>query len=262
MGVFARHHPFTRSKIMVFKGPLEPPPVSEADIQAYTDGSIAGERAASVRRYLAARPAEWRRILFYRRLNAQIRRSFAGGGIAAHGERGPVAHPVVRRGGLRLAVMAFALAVMLAVAAAAWLAAAAPAPQVLNDAAVMVLMEAANAPPGGQAGNTGNAVDGPFNLKVVGLHLVASGTLDLGPFASAQRYVYENGDGKKIVLLGARAGLAKDQPQWSAHRIGALRLIGWTAHGMRWVLAGDAQTHGLMRAADVATMSPAGGGRG
>ncbi|CAG9253206.1 hypothetical protein PUN4_20010 [Paraburkholderia unamae] len=34
----------------------------------------------------------------------------------------------------------------------------------------------------------------------------------------------------------------------------------WREHGTRWVLAGNAQTHGLMRAADLATMPSRDGG--
>jgi anti-sigma factor RsiW len=240
---------------MIFKGPMEVSPVSEADIQAYTDGSIAGERAAQVRRYLAARPAEWRRVLFYRRLNAQIRHSFPQPAYAA-APRGR------SRGWLRLWRLwsvwaAFALGAMLVGAAAGGLALAGPSRQVLNDAAVMAVMEAASA---GTEAPSANAVE-PFDLKAAGLRLVSASTLDLGPFASANRYVYENAEGKRLVLLGARAWLAKDEPQWSARRVGRLRLIGWTAHGTRWVLAGSAETRGLMRAADIATMLPAGSRR-
>ncbi|MFP4904563.1 hypothetical protein ACLFKT_36695, partial [Paraburkholderia sp. BR14261] len=61
---------------MKFRGPLDEPPVSEADIQAYSDGTLAGAQAAHVRRYLAGKPGEWHRILFYRRLNAQIRDAY------------------------------------------------------------------------------------------------------------------------------------------------------------------------------------------
>ncbi|WP_322013378.1 transcriptional regulator [Paraburkholderia sp. J12] len=232
------------------------PPVSEADIQAYTDGSIAAERAAQVRRYLAARPAEWRRVLFYRRLNAQIRYSFPQ---PVH-TPADTAVPPSRIGRLlRLwpVLAAFALAALLAAAAAGWLALAEPSQQVLNDAAVMAVMEAENAGTGGQNASMAE----PFDLKAASLRLVSASTLELGPFASASRYVYENAEGKRLVLLGTRAWLAKDEPQWSARRVGRLRLIGWTAHGTRWVLAGSAETRGLMRAADIATMLPAGGRR-
>ncbi|WP_156966986.1 anti-sigma factor [Paraburkholderia ferrariae] len=233
--------------------------MSEADIQAYTDGSIAGERAAQVRRYLAARPAEWRRVLFYRRLNAQIRHSFPQPAYAAAGTAVPRGRTgaLLRLWRLWPVWAAFALGAALAGAAAGGLALAEPSRQVLDDAAVMAVMEAASA---GTEAPSANVAE-PFDLKAAGLRLVSASTLDLGPFASANRYVYENAEGKRLVLLGARAWLAKDEPQWSARRVGRLRLIGWTAHGMRWVLAGSAETRGLMRAADIATMLPAGSRR-
>jgi hypothetical protein len=48
--------------------------------------------------------------------------------------------------------------------------------------------------------------------------------------------------------------LAPSQPLWAARRIGEIRLLTWTAQRQRFVVAGDARTHGLMRAADVMTM--------
>jgi hypothetical protein len=97
----------------------------------------------------------------------------------------------------------------------------------------------------------------PFDLTAVGLRFVASGTIELGPFARAQRWTYVNADGQPVVLLAARAWFERDAPQWSARRVGDLRLIGWIGHGERWVLAGNARTHGLMRAADAATLQMA-----
>ncbi|MFD1561232.1 anti-sigma factor family protein [Paraburkholderia silviterrae] len=248
-------------------------PVSEGDIHAYTDGSLAHDRIARVRRYLAARPGEWHRILFYRRLNAQLRHSF---GEAEHDPealsetRRPA--PARRRraapGGVaRPRAAALALACLLAGAALAWLAVSEPSAQVLNDAAVMALMETGNGPdaaasaqdsPGAPLADSlvpvpPASVPAPFDLAPAGLRLVASGTVELGLFARAGRWVYENGEGKPVVLLASRAWFAHAEPQWSARRVGNLRLLGWTGHGERWVLAGDAQTRGLMRAADLAS---------
>ena len=241
---------------MILKLPLEHPSVSEADIQAYTDGSTAGERATRVRRYLAMQPGEWRRILFYRGLNAQIRHAFAHSGCD------PEPAAAVRRGKWRHVPLALLSAITLTVAAAGWLATSEPTPQMLNAAALMALMEANNLTAGEPTTNTNTSTTGgapaPFDLRLAGLHLVAHGTADLGPFAFARRYVYENAQAQKIVLLGARAWFAKDEQQWSARRLGAVRLIGWTAHGTRWVLAGNARTRELMRAADVATMTATG----
>jgi hypothetical protein len=54
--------------------------------------------------------------------------------------------------------------------------------------------------------------------------------------------------------MSSLALLAPAQPQWSARRIGAVRLLTWTARRQRFVVAGEARTHGLMRAADAMTM--------
>ena len=256
---------------MIFKGPLEGshegPPVSEADLQAYTDGSIAAERATFVRQYLATRPGEWRRILFYRHLNAQIRRAFVPLVPLvplvpfARADAAPAAVPglaaAVRRGGWRRASLAFASAVLLAGAAAGWLAASEPTQQVLDAAAIMALMQASSGAGEEPLASPAGIDAAPFEFQAAGLRLVAVGVPDLGPLALARRYVYETAQGQKIVLLGARAWFANSQPMWSAQRFGALRLIGWTARGTRWELAGRADTRELMRAADVATMAGA-----
>lgn len=269
---------------MVSQRPHGERQVSEGDIQAYTDGSLANERAARVRRYLAARPGEWHRILFYRRLNAQLRHSFSEAGPehepdAAPAARRPVSPPPRRRlakpsGAGRPRGAALALTCLLAGAALAWLAVSEPSAQVLNDAAVMALMEAGS---GAQAAPSAPDVPespgapladslvptppasapAPFDLAPAGLRFVASGTVELGPFARARRWVYENGDGRPVVLLASRAWFARAEPQWRARRVGDLRLLGWTGHGERWVLAGNAQTRGLMRAADLATQEQA-----
>ncbi|POR45607.1 anti-sigma factor RsiW [Paraburkholderia eburnea] len=250
---------------MVPQGPLDERPVSEADIQAYTDGSLPGERAARVRRYLALRPGEWHRILFYRRLNAQMRRAF---GAVAPAAGAPVFAPMpprLMRGSraLRRGFTALVAAFALAAAALAWLAVSEPGVQALNNAAVMALLEAgsgshpipntSDALADTLAPGTRAAGPAPFDLDAAGLRFVASGTIELGPFARAKRWTYVNAEGQPVVLLASRAWFERDAPQWSARRVGDLRLIGWIGHGTRWVLAGNARTHGLMRAADAAT---------
>jgi hypothetical protein len=162
------------------------------------------------------------------------------------------------RGAAPRAFRAAVLAILLAVASAAWLALSEPTQQVVNDAALTALMEAANGVAEGENMSTATVAPEPFDMKASGLRLVGGGTLRLGPFANARRYVYENADGKRLVLLGARAWFSKGEPQWGARRIGAMRLLEWTTNGTRWVLAGDAGTRGLMRAADAATL-PANG---
>ncbi|MDR3099482.1 MAG: transcriptional regulator [Paraburkholderia sp.] len=261
--------------------------MSEGDIHAYTDGSLAGEQVARVRRYLAARPGEWHRILFYRRLNAELRQSFGeadadadadADAVSADRKPMPARRHVTGPGGAgRRRSAALALACMLAGAALAWLAVSEPSTQVLDDAAAMAFMEAngasagaasralsASPAPDSSAAPLADAlaptvpavpasVPVPFDLAPAGLRLVASGVVELGPLARARRWVYENSEGKPVVLLASRAWFARPEPQWSARRAGNLRLLGWTRHGERWVLAGDARTRGLMRAADLAT---------
>ncbi|MEM5331295.1 hypothetical protein VSR34_32660 [Paraburkholderia sp. JHI2823] len=237
---------------MKFRGPLHQPPVSEADIQAYSDGTLAGARAAHVRRYLAGRPGEWHRILFYRRLNAQIRDAFPEHADQAARAAQPRTAPARRARVLRYAI-AFAAALALAGVALAWVAVSEPSQQMLNNAAVMALMEAENARP--EALPEG-AARPPFDFRPAGMRFLGGGEVRVGPFSSAQRYLYESSDGQRVVLLAGRAWLASDAPQWSAHRAGPLRLLMWRARGTRWVLAGDARTRGLMRAADLATLAP------
>src|SRR5258708_32973868 len=47
-------------------------PLSEADVQAYADGTLTPERAAFLQDYLGKDPAEARRVAVYGRLNAQM----------------------------------------------------------------------------------------------------------------------------------------------------------------------------------------------
>jgi hypothetical protein len=53
--------------------------------------------------------------------------------------------------------------------------------------------------------------------------------------------------------MSTLALLAPAQPQWSARRIGEIRLLTWTSQRQRFVVAGNARTHSLMRAADALT---------
>jgi anti-sigma factor RsiW len=95
-----------------------------------------------------------------------------------------------------------------------------------------------------------NAVD----LAPLGLKLVATKTRHPNALASIDVLDYRNADGEAVVLLSARAPFATDQPHWAAQRIGEVRLLSWTVKGRRYVLAGKAKTHGLMRAADALTI--------
>jgi hypothetical protein len=95
----------------------------------------------------------------------------------------------------------------------------------------------------------------PFSTEFaqLGWRLVSTKTLRLGLIADGQEFDYRNAQGQPVVLLTTRAPLVIDQPRWMGHRVGELRLLTWTDHGTRYVLAGRADTRGLMLAADAAT---------
>jgi hypothetical protein len=230
-------------------------PLSEADIQAYADGTLTPERAAFLRDYLGNDPAEARRVAFYGRLNAQIQQAFQTTDEPVPGrvkgwrrvlERintGKRTRKVVNT----LAALALTLAV-----ASGWLAATQVSAQALNNAAVMALAESA----AGQfsAASPTRADPSAPNLSAIGLRLVDQKVVALGPLQRVSEFIYLNGDNQPVVLLSALALFAPAQAQWSARRIGEIRLLLWTAQRQRFVVAGDARTHGLMRAADAMTM--------
>jgi hypothetical protein len=230
-------------------------PLSEADIQAYADGTLTPERAAFLQEYLGKDPAEARRVAFYGRLNAQMQQAFQTtdepASSHAKGRRGALDRlKAARRPGK--VVNGLAALVLTLAAASGWFAAAQVSRQALDNAAVMALAEAAAAPYSA-ASPTRTDVSAP-NLAAIGLRLVDQRVLSLGPFQRASEFIYLNGDNRPIVLISTLALLASPQPQWAARRIGEIRLLTWTAQQQRFVVAGDARTHGLMRAADVMTM--------
>jgi anti-sigma factor RsiW len=190
------------------------------------------------------------------------------------------------------ALLALILSVVLALlAASGWMAASHVSEEALNNAAVMALAQATDGHLGAAAGSPhgvnagvsagGNAAaagtmapattasgaaagvvapaplvaapDAP-NLAPVDMHLVSCQTLKLGPLARATEYVYLNAQNQPVVLLVARSRSVSAQTQWSAQRVGTLRLLIWGAHHQRYVLAGAADARGLMRAADFMTM--------
>ncbi|TKC86295.1 transcriptional regulator [Trinickia terrae] len=248
--------------------PPAPRPLSEQDIHAYADGLLAPDRALHLRDYLEDRPGEARRVAFYGRLNARIKDVFGQndeiGGLPAE----PSMPRQPRRAALRrklagigdLAAVrmlrAFALALL---ATSGWIAAIQVSPQALNNAAVMALASTSGTQPSAAPSLFAPPLLAPAggpsapDLSAAGLHFAANKLVQLGPFSRAEEFVYINADGKTVVLLTAFAPAARDVPQWIAHRAGPYRLLTWTAHHERHVLAGAAATHGLMRAADVLT---------
>ncbi|WP_027801738.1 anti-sigma factor family protein [Paraburkholderia dilworthii] len=233
-------------------------PLSEADIQAYADGTLSPARTAFLRDYLGRDPAEARRVAFYGTLNEQIQRSFQTADEpaprASSGRRNSdnrlgktAARPRWYKPFRALAALAIAC-----IAVSGWLAATQVTQQALNNAAVMVLAETAAAP--FPAASPSRMAPSAPNLEAIGLRLVDQRVLSLGLLQRATEFVYLNGDNQPVVVLSTLALLAPAQPQWSARRIGDVRLLTWTAQRQRFVVAGNARTHGLMRAADVMTM--------
>jgi anti-sigma factor RsiW len=257
---------------MIIMNPIDPrhdPPLSETDIQAYADGFLEPERAAHLRQYLGKRPGEARRVAFYGKLNRQIQDAFlptdeplpARARRAAPGRSKLVTwfERPMRAVMLRpwRALLGLVLAVALApLAASGWMAASQVSEEALNNAAVMALARAADSHLGAATGapQPGAPQPGAPNLAPIGMRLVSYRTLRLGPLARAAEYVYRNAEGQPVVLLVARSRSVSGQTQWSAQRVGTLRLLSWNAHHQRYVLAGAADAHGLMRAADFMTL--------
>ena len=240
--------------IMTSTRPPSGAPPSEHDIQAYADGTLTPERAATLRDYLAKHPAEARRVAFYDRLNAQIQASFPTTEETVHGHIGGsqglrmLPQRATRAHRALLALVALAL---MLIAVSGWLAALQVSAQALDNAAVMALAEV-TAQPFTAAAPTRVDPAAP-DLGAIGLRLVEQRVLRLGPLQRANELVYLNGDQQPVVMLSAMAPFARDEPQWAARRIGEIRLLTWATSRQRFVVAGDARTRGLMRAADVMT---------
>ncbi|MFL9866300.1 transcriptional regulator [Paraburkholderia fungorum] len=231
------------------------PPLSEADIQAYADGTLTPERAAFLQDYLGKDPAEARRVAFYGRLNARMQQAFQTTdepvSNRAQGWRGAFRQLMTAKRPGKV-VHALAALVLTFAAISGWLAATQVSRQALNNAAVMALAEIAAAPYSA-ASPTRTSESAP-TLAAVGLRLVDQRVLSLGPFQRANEFVYLNEDNQPVVVISTLALFAQAQPQWAARRIGEIRLLTWTAQRQHFVVAGNARTRRLMRAADAMTM--------
>jgi anti-sigma factor RsiW len=225
-------------------------PPSEADIQAYADGTLTPERTAALRDYLSKHPAEARRVAFYDRLNAQIQAAFQTtdepAPARASGSRRQFARMRTVRPARRTLNVLAALVLTLAIVSG-WLAAAQVSAQALDNAAVMALAEA-GAQAFSAATRTRADASAP-DLSALGMRVVGQRVLQLGPWQRANEIVYLNGAQQPVVVLTAAAPFAHEQPQWAARRVGEMRLLTWTAQRQRFVVAGNARTHGLMRVA-------------
>jgi anti-sigma factor RsiW len=238
----------------IAKPPTEPR-LSESDVQAFADGMLDPQRAASVETYLKSRPDEAQRVAFYGRLNWQMQNTFH----EADDEEAPQAPAPARRMSRRgLRAWLYVAFATLALAAAA-IFAFDISDSALDNASMMALEQAVAAQEmaSGATGYDSGAqvLASAPDLSGVGFHPVVRRKVPVGPFASATEFVYRNRGGEPAVLIVAPGFSARQQPQWKARRVGASRLLAWTAGGKRYVLAGRAKTRGLMLAADLMTGS-------
>lgn len=114
-------------------------PVSEADLQAYVDGRLDGERRAAVEAWLASRPEEAERVAAYRRLSSEVRAAYQS--LLAEPLPEPLTRLANQRGGVRrfaLAAAWVAIGVAIGVVATLELKATRPGASFLaNESAVM-----------------------------------------------------------------------------------------------------------------------------
>lgn len=236
--------------------PPSRPVLSETDIQAFVDGLLAPERAAQIRRYLRDRPDEARRVAFYGKLNQQMQSSFQSADDARIARRWRFApYGAWLAGSLRRRARVIAAVLIAAFCVAGGFVWATHVPDTSLDAVAIMTLEQAIA----MKDPTGRGVDATSlaaapDLSSVGLRAVARVAQQLGPFARARGFVYRNAAGERAVLLSVPDLNAVPRPQWQARRVGESRVLCWTAGRTRFVLAGRASTHGLMRAADLMTL--------
>jgi hypothetical protein len=227
--------------------------LSEIDIQAFVDGLLSPERAAQMQRYLHDRPDEARRVAFYGKLNRQMQASFQHSDDEG---RAPLSclrfYGAVLAGSLRRRARAIAVILLVALPVAGAFVWAAHVPDDALDAAAIMALERATAmkalPDRGADGRTLAAAP---DLSGVGMHAMGPISQRVGPFARASGFVYRNAAGELAVLLSAPDLTATAQPHWQARRVGTSRVLNWTTARTRFVLAGRADTRGLMRAADL-----------
>jgi anti-sigma factor RsiW len=234
---------------------------TEADIHAYADGNLPAERAERLRHYLEHRSDEARRVAFYSSLNALFKRTFKPtdepGSVRAI--RAPGWRSTRKRlftpNACRIALRTFIGLTFAFLALSGWIVASQASDEALSDAAVMVLARASSsyddATSPAKVAGTDNAAP---NLVPAGLRLVEKRTVAAGSISRISEFVYINTAGEPVVLLVGLAFTAREQTQWAARRVGNIRLLAWVTRHQRYVLAGDANTRGLMQAADMMTL--------
>ncbi|VXC74068.1 Anti-sigma factor [Burkholderia sp. 8Y] len=211
--------------------------LSEADVQAFTDGLLASERAKSLHAYLASRPDEARRVAFYDRLNTQLRSMFDNESVA------PM--PGHRQMGLRLRLWTAIVACLLLVIAGIGATVRVPDAAFERAALSALAMEST------QSDADTKLADAP-DLSSAGFHAVDVRSITLGAFSTVKVIAYRNANNDPLVLLSTCAPPASMRSPWHAHRIGTARLIEWTSmSGVRTIIGSRAGTPGLMLAADL-----------
>jgi anti-sigma factor RsiW len=225
--------------------------LSESDIQAYADGLLDPLRAAIVRDYLNGRPDEAHRVAFYGRLNFQMQNFFHPWPDDMSFSKRKIRAPLTR---IRTLLMGVAASGVLFILFFTALFATGVPQSALDNASVMAL-EQAMADQDGSASyaRAPDVLAHAPNLSSVGFHPTARRDRPVGWGLSATEYIYRNQGGVAVVLLEAPSILTRAQPQWTARRIGKSRLLSWVTQGKRYLLAGRANTSGLMRAADLLT---------
>jgi hypothetical protein len=232
---------------------IQIPPLSEADVQAFTDGLLEPDRAEQVRQYLAGQPEEARRVAFYNQLNRQIQTAFSSDGeLNSALFTCPAVIRATRLSWLRQRawIIATVLAVPLAGAICMALTLGVAEPT-LEGVAIAALEQASDS---GSAAYRHPAADrfaGAPNLSGAGLYATGRFTAWPAPWSPATGFVYRNAAGDAVVLVRATGRGAPVEGQWSARRVGTKRLLYWSNGRSRYVMTGEARTRGLMRAADL-----------
>jgi hypothetical protein len=246
---------------MAITDPPDNSRLTEADIHAYADGILSAERSERLRRYLDHRLDEARRVAFYSSLNALFKRTFqpTDEPISVRAIPAPRWRTAPRRlltpNARRIALRTFIVLAFAFVALSGWIVALQVSNEALSDAAVMGLARASSryhdATPPAQLSGTDNAAS---DLAPAGLRLAEKRTVALGPISRISEFVYVNTTGQPVVLLVGLALTDRERTQWAARRVGNIRLLTWVTRHQRYVLAGDADTRGLMQAADNMTL--------
>jgi hypothetical protein len=230
---------------------------TQTDIDASADGVVAAGRAQRLRHFSNNRSDEARPVVFYSIINKRLMRAFP-----------PVDEPIAIRWQTALkrlmphsrsvALRAFVVFALAFAALSGWIVALQASDEALDGAAVMTLARASShyrdaTPPAPVATAGTDRVVAP-DLGPAGLRLVEKRIVTFGAISRVSEFIYMNRANQPVVLLVGVALTAKEPTQWVARRVGNIRLLTWVTQHQRYLLAGDADTRGLMQAADIMTL--------